>query len=53
MHRLVTFVAGTVVGGGAIYALTSMTREQPTKVAAPPFRTPTMPQQQQQQLPVH
>ncbi|KAJ2125510.1 nuclease [Coemansia sp. RSA 720] len=34
MHRIITFVAGTVLGGGVIYAV-SRTGKQPTAVPAP------------------
>ncbi|KAJ1901742.1 nuclease [Coemansia sp. IMI 209127] len=53
MHRLLAFVAGSLVGGGAIYALVKSNHQ-----AAPvPARTPIQPplhvqQQQQQQQPL-
>ncbi|KAJ2334343.1 nuclease, partial [Coemansia sp. RSA 2673] len=50
MHRLVTFVAGTVVGGGAIYALSSLGHGRSATPTAP-VQAPNAPMQQPLQAP--
>ncbi|KAJ2388911.1 hypothetical protein GGI23_005948, partial [Coemansia sp. RSA 2559] len=52
MHRLLAFVAGSLVGGGAIYALVKSDHKTAPVSARTPIQPPLHVQQQQQPPPL-